>query len=251
MSAGTSSAMGETSLAKSLLLNFMPEKCYNEFFYNYNFFNVFCLKALISKCLGLAIIGGSLMVKVPQIVKIWANQSAEGVSFTNVLTDLYAITSGSSYAFVQKFPFSAYGEGLFLGLQTVTIAVLVLHFNVSSNLAAVFTALYAVVIYVLTSGLTPVSFLWNLQAVSVPIMFFGKLTQAYTNYKNGGTGQLSAATCVMLLFGNVARIFTSIQETGDMIIIVTYLLATIGNGIIVGQFIFYRKGPVERKKKKQ
>lgn len=65
------------------------------------------------------------------------------------------------------------------------------------------------------------------------------MVQAYTNYKNGSTGQLSVMTCVMLLFGSTARIFTSIQETGDAVIIVTYALATVGNAILVSQFVYY------------
>ncbi|KAG8332057.1 Mannose-P-dolichol utilization defect 1 protein [Homalodisca vitripennis] len=70
-------------------------------------------------------------------------------------------------------------------------------------------------------------------------MFAGKMVQAYTNYSNGGTGQLSAMTCVMLLLGTTARIFTSVQETGDTVIITIYALATLGNAILVGQFIYY------------
>lgn len=81
-------------------------------------------------------------------------------------------------------------------------------------------------------------------------MFLFQLMQARTNYINSGTGQLSAATCTMLLFGSLARVFTSIQETGDSIIIVTYLLATLGNAIIVAQFIYYRKPTPAPKKKK-
>ena len=45
----------------------------------------------------------------------------------------------------------------------------------------------------------------------------GKLIQAATNYKNGHTGQLSAITVFLLTAGSLARIFTSIQETGDQV----------------------------------
>ncbi|KAK9510128.1 hypothetical protein O3M35_004976 [Rhynocoris fuscipes] len=184
-------------------------------------------------------------------MKIWNSGSAQGVNFISVLTDLFAITAATSYSFVRSFPFSAYGEGLFLGVQTLMIAMLVLRYNVSGTVAALFTCIYSTVCYILVSGLTPVHFLWSMQACSVPILFAGKLMQAKTNYSNGGTGQLSAATCTMLLFGSLARVFTSIQETGDMVIIVTYLLATIGNAIIVGQFLYYRKPATPIKKKKQ
>ena len=45
----------------------------------------------------------------------------------------------------------------------------------------------------------------------------GKLIQAATNYKNGHTGQLSAITVFLLTLGSLARIFTSIQDTGDQV----------------------------------
>ena len=49
------------------------------------------------------------------------------------------------------------------------------------------------------------------------MIVIGKLIQAATNYKNGHTGQLSAITVFLLTAGSLARIFTSIQETGDQV----------------------------------
>ena len=63
--------------------------------------------------------------------------------------------------------------------------------------------------------------------------------QALTNYKNGSTGQLSAATCFMLFFGSLARIFTSIQETGDTTMVIMYVCSTSANALIVGQLFYY------------
>jgi mannose-P-dolichol utilization defect protein 1 len=66
---------------------------------------------------------------------------------------------------------------------------------------------------------------------------------------------LSAATCALLFFGSSARVFTSIQETGDSAIIITYLLATMGNFIIVAQLIYYnyikKTTPSKSQKKKK
>ena len=42
------------------------------------------------------------------------------------------------------------------------------------------------------------------------------------NYNNGHTGQLSFITCFMLFAGGCARIFTSLQETGDIILIINF-----------------------------
>lgn len=236
--------MANTTLVdyfRSAMLILLPDKCYDEFFVHMNFLDVPCLKAAISKALGLVIVAGSFMVKVPQIIKILKNHSAAGISFIGVLLELYAVTTGVAYSYNKGFTFSAWGEALFLLLQTAVVAILVLHYNRSPNIAAIFVGIYSVILYILVGGLTPIDILWTLQAVSIPLIFAAKMIQAYTNYKNGSTGQLSAITCVMLLFGSTARIFTSIQETGDAVFIVTYALATIGNAILVGQFVYYSK----------
>lgn len=69
--------------------------------------------------------------------------------------------------------------------------------------------------------------------------FYLQSIQVVTNYKNGSTGQLSAITLLLLFGGSIARIFTSIQETGDVIIIVTYCVSTVANGAIVFQLFWY------------
>ena len=60
-----------------------------------------------------------------------------------------------------------------------------------------------------------------------------------TNFRNGHTGQLSAVTSFLLSLGAIARIFTSIQETGDNIIILTYICSSVVNTIIALQVIMY------------
>lgn len=210
-----------------------------EYFDEFNFLHVGCFKATLSKGLGLGIIGGSLLVKVPQIVKIVKNKSAEGINVFSVLLDLFAITSMISYSFISGFPFSSWGDGVFLGLQTLAIAVLVMHFKGNTVQATAFLAAYFAVLFAATSGLTPVNVLWTCQAMNIPIVLISKLMQAYTNYSNGSTGQLSAATGFLLFFGSLARIFTSIQETGDRTMIIMYICSTAANAVIAAQILYY------------
>lgn len=246
-------------LAKNLMLLLMSEKCYDNYFQDFNFFDgkyflffsqfsdnntsIFsapCFKALLSKGLGIGIIAGSILVKVPQIMKILNNKSAAGLSIVSVLLDLMAISFHMSYSFISGFPFSAWGDGCFLAMQTAAIAALVFFYgHRSSAKAGIFVLLYGTLLYVLMGGLTPKKFLWTAQGFNVPILLTGKLSQAVTNYKNGSTGQLSAVTCFMLFFGSLARIFTSIQETGDSMMIITYCVSTFANAVIVSQMLYY------------
>lgn len=198
-----------------------------------------CFKILLSKGLGYGIIFGSILVKVPQIVKILANKSAKGINLFSVFFDITAITLNLAYSFVNGFPFSAWGDVSFLAIQTAIIACLVLYYTRKLIHVLLFTVVYGAICFVLMGGLTPLEVLWSLQALNIPILVAGKMSQAWTNYCNGNTGHLSAITCFMLFFGSMARIFTSIQETGDTMLIVTYCVSTTSNAAIVAQLLWY------------
>lgn len=228
-----------TEILKSVLLTVLSENCYSEYFDKYNFLDLPCFKASLSKGLGIGIIAGSILVKIPQILKILKNKSAEGISLIGVYLELFAVTASFAYSYVMKFPFSSWGESTFLCLQTAVIAALVINYGGAPSKAAAFLTLYTGVVAVLISGYAPADVLWVMAASNVPSVIAAKSIQIYTNLKNGSTGQLSAATCIMLFGGSVARIFTSIQETGDFILILTYIVSTIANGLIVAQLVYY------------
>uniref|UniRef100_A0A4D5RDW9 Uncharacterized protein n=1 Tax=Ixodes scapularis TaxID=6945 RepID=A0A4D5RDW9_IXOSC len=71
---------------------------------------------------------------------------------------------------------SAWGEGLFLLLETALIAALVLRFRGQSGRAAAFTLSYAALLTLLLSKLVPVSVLWAAQLASVPVIISGKVS---------------------------------------------------------------------------
>ncbi|XP_055591770.1 mannose-P-dolichol utilization defect 1 protein homolog [Uranotaenia lowii] len=238
-----------TDYAKKFMLFLMDEKCYDNYFVDFDLLDGDCFRALLSKGLGLGIIAGSVLVKVPQITKILANKSAKGINLFSVCLDLFAITIHMAYSFVSGFPFSAWGDTSFLALQTAFIAFLVLVYGGSIPGAVAFGCAYSAGTYALMGGMTPLNYLLIAQGFNVPILLLGKLSQAYTNYKNGSTGQLSAVTCFMLLAGSLARIFTSIQETGDQMMIITYGCSSFANAVIVLQLLYYWNADKEARNK--
>lgn len=227
----------------------MPESCYDEFFLDFNFLDVPCLKIVLSKGLGIGIILGSVLVKVPQIVKLMAAQSAEGLSFKAVLLELLAITGTMAYSIANKFPFSAWGEALFLMLQTVTIGFLIQHYSGKTGRGVLSVLVYFGLLILLLSPVTPMSLVVTLQASNVPIIVVGRLIQAATNFQNGHTGQLSAISVFLLFAGSLARIFTSLQETGDSLMALTYVISSVCNGIITLQVVYYWNTSPGAKKK--
>ncbi|XP_078064305.1 mannose-P-dolichol utilization defect 1b [Mustelus asterias] len=234
--------MASAALLKPLLLNFLlTERCYDRFFLEFNLLDVPCLKLLLSKVLGLGIIAGSVMVKLPQILKIKRAKSTEGLSFKSVLLEMLSITGSMVYGIRNHFPFSSWGEALFLMLQTLTIAFLIQRYGGRTDKGVMCLLLYFSMLSVLLSPLTPLVGVTFLQALNMPAIIVSRLIQILTNYRNGHTGQLSALTVFLLFGGSLARIFTSIQETGDQLMILTYVVASSFNGVIASQVLYYWK----------
>jgi len=95
--------------------------------------------------------------------------------------------------------------------------------------------------------LVPMAVLYWLQAFNIPIGVSGRVIQIRENYQNRGTGQLSFLTVFLMFAGCLARIFTSIQETGDSLLIGSFVVASMTNGILLSQILYYWTAPPKEK----
>jgi mannose-P-dolichol utilization defect 1 len=157
-----------------------------------------CTSLAISKALGLAIVGASAIVKVPQILKLVNSRSSAGVSFMSYAMETASLLITLSYNVRQQFPFSTYGESALIAVQDVVIGVLVLSFAGKPAGAAAFVAAVAASIYALLFDATLIDAhtLSLLQAGAGILGVASKLPQIFTIYQEGTTGQLSAfAVC--------------------------------------------------------
>jgi len=80
---------------------------------------------MASKILGYAVVMGSGLFKVPQIVRIIRFQSVEGLSPFTYMLELVAQGTNIIYYTKKKFPVSTWGEFLLIGIQNVIILVFV------------------------------------------------------------------------------------------------------------------------------
>ncbi|TRZ14624.1 hypothetical protein HGM15179_012506 [Zosterops borbonicus] len=118
---------------RPLLVPFLlPERCFDQFFLRFQLLDVPCLKILLSKVLGYGIVAGSVLVKVPQLLKV---------------------------------------------------------------------------------------------------------IQIVSNARQGHTGQLSGVTTGLLFGGALARIFTSLTETGDLLLASTFAASASCNGVLLAQLL--------------
>jgi len=188
-------------------------------------------------------------VKIPQIIKILQASSVEGLSLLSILLELVATTTTATYSFAKEFPFSAWGESLFMSIQTCLMVVMYFYYTSRPLPGVVFPFLYGGICYVLVSGLTPMSFLVQFVSLNVVFLVISRLLQIVANFRNGHTGQLSFIMVLMLFLGAMARIFTTIQETGDKVMLVTFLVSTALNATLVCQVLYYWNVKPDVKKK--
>ncbi|EGC41170.1 monosaccharide-P-dolichol utilization protein [Histoplasma capsulatum var. duboisii H88] len=205
-----------------------------------------CLPLAVSKTLGVAIVTFSAIVKVPQILKLLSSRSSAGVSFTSYALETTSLLITLAYNARQKFPFSTYGESALIAAQDIVVGILVLLFSGQTAAAGAFVTAAASIVYALMfSGETFVdqATMAYLQAGAGILGIASKVPQILTVWQEGGTGQLSAFAVFNYLLGSMMRIFTTIQEVDDKLLLYGFV-AGFGLNLALGlQMLYYWNGP--------
>ncbi|RSL44012.1 hypothetical protein CEP53_011431 [Fusarium sp. AF-6] len=237
---------------RDLGISILGDTCYKSLLLDVNIEDADCLKLAISKALGIGIIAASSIVKVPQILKLLNSKSAEGVSFLSYLLETTSYLISLAYNVRNGFPFSTFGETALIVGQNVIISVLVLNYSGRASLAAVFiAALAGTVAALFAENIVDSQVLSYLQAGAGVLGVASKLPQILTIFQQGGTGQLSAFAVFTYLAGSLSRIFTTLQEVDDKLILYGFVSGFILNAVLALQMIFYWNAPSEKAKGKR
>ncbi|CAL1712124.1 unnamed protein product [Somion occarium] len=230
---------------KDLGVSIVGQKCYTTLVENLDVDDLECLKYALSKGLGLGIVVGGSIMKVPQLLLIVSAKSAKGLSLPAYVLETLSYAITLAYSYRNGFPFSTYGENLFLTLQNIIITLLIIYYPTSRltrnasvgprlALATVATAVTGAALYYI-----PPSTLAALQVATIPLSLFSKIPQIRQNYRAQSTGQLSAFAVISQIAGCLARLFTTAAEVGDSIITAGFALALLLNIVLGIQMYIY------------
>ncbi|KAL5635886.1 hypothetical protein ACGC1H_004625 [Rhizoctonia solani] len=224
------------------------EKCYIKLIENLQLGDVDCLKYAISKGLGIGIVVGGSVMKVPQLLLITRARSARGLNLTSYILETLGYAINLAYSARSAFPFSTYGENLFLTIQNVAITYLILQYPTPSLTSATaprnphahflpFTA--ATLLLGLVLLFSPAKVLAMLQLATLPISLFSKLPQIAQNQRARSTGQLSAVAVGAQTLGCLARLFTTATEVNDILVAGSFALALLLNLVVAVQMVAF------------
>ncbi|KAI8065713.1 hypothetical protein BC940DRAFT_240878 [Gongronella butleri] len=238
------------------LVGVIGETCYVSLVEDFHVTDVSCLKYAASKVLGLGIVFGSAVIKVPQMITILTRRSVKGLSLTSYYLETYAYIIILSYNIRQQNPFSTYGEVVFIASQNVLITLMILWYGrpagtaqldapMAWTLAVNFVAFVASFWVLLLPTWVPFWLLAFLYASTIPIILASKLPQIYSNYKYQSTGQLSVFAVFNYFAGTTARVFTTLTELDDPLMLAGNVFASVLNGVLVFQVYRYWQRPIE------
>jgi mannose-P-dolichol utilization defect protein 1 len=235
----------------------LGNECYTTLIYNVDP-TVACLRLAISKGLGIGIILFGSILKIPQIDKIIRHSSARGISLTMYSLEVVAYDISLAYAYRKELPFSTYGENASLTVQNMVITLLIIWYSpkgnrqgglltsAGSSVRLPFSTSHALRPVVLAGAamvassiflffLCPPSFLSFLQVLSIPISLVSKIPQIVELHRNKEPGHLSAIVVFAQLLGSMARVYTTVVETGDWLLGIGFGLASVLNAVIALQ----------------
>jgi mannose-P-dolichol utilization defect protein 1 len=233
---------------KDLGISIIGQKCYISLIENLNIEDVQCIKYSLSKGIGVAVVVGGSIMKVPQLLLILRAQSARGLSLTAYVLETFSYAINLAYSSRNGFPFSTYGENFFLTIQNIFITFLIILYNASSSrpltaapnptgrLLTTVLATFAVGFALFTA---PASALAAAQLGTLPLSLFSKLPQIAQNYRARSKGQLSAFAVVSQIAGCAARLFTTSQEVNDPLVAAGFALALALNLVVGAQMYAY------------
>ncbi|KAF5335322.1 hypothetical protein D9611_011779 [Ephemerocybe angulata] len=236
---------------KDLGVSIIGEKCYTSLVENLNVGDVPCLKYALSKGLGVGIVVGGSIMKVPQILLIINGSSARGLSLPSYVLETLSYAITLAYSVRNAFPFSTYGENLFLALQNTIITFLIILYSpIPNKLKSSRLLTTAVAAVTTTYALSVVSkdTLALLQLATLPLSLTSKFPQIRQNARAQSTGQLSAFAVISQVLGCLARVFTTAQEVGDPLVQAGFLLALALNAVLAAQMYLYWGKHDEEKK---
>lgn len=176
------------------------------------------------------------------MLTVTSAKSARGLSLEGYILETLSYAITLAYAVRHAFPFTTYGENLFLTIQNALITLLIIAYNpkpAQNVSSSIFTATIGLGATTFALSTVPKDLLQLLQLTTIPLSLFSKIPQIRQNQRAQSTGQLSAFAVISQIVGCLARLFTTAQEVGDNLVLAGFGLALLLNMVLGTQLWMY------------
>ncbi|XP_070984441.1 solute carrier family 66 member 3 [Oncorhynchus clarkii lewisi] len=187
-----------------------------------------------------------MVLKFPQIFVLMRAKSTTGVSLNSLLLELTGFIVFVTYQMYYDYPPPTYLEYPILIAQDVILLLLILHYNGSLKQSLI----YAVVFVGGWQLLTVQKWIIDLAMSLCTFISAGsKFAQLQCLWQSKDSGQVSALSWGMATYTCFARIYTTSVTTGDMQVLVRFIVMALLNSWVLATILYYRKRAGEVQKK--
>lgn len=188
-----------------------------------------------SGIIGLLIIFGASLVRLPQIYTIVKYKTIEGLDFSSFALQTFVYVVNMAYGIRHEYPFLGYGENTVLYNWSLIILCLMTYHDQLRGDRRMFlihafwtgSLLLFWVLLLLTTIITD-EFINAMTIVAVVVHCVSNIPQIVTAFVRGDTGSLSSVMVFLMMAGNLLRIYTTYEILqGDKLIL---------SGTIIGAF---------------
>lgn len=204
-----------------------------------------CLSGVLVKLIGIVIMLGACLNKLPLYVNVLKTESVAGMSAGAVYGETIMYANSAFYGLLRGNPFTAWGENGIMTVQAIGICFLLWKYKddpkISQKERMTASAIFALYVFLVTVILPPERY-YLLQASNWPVLIYSRGGAIWEIWRIQHTGTQSIITHIMNLGGSCIRFLTTIKEVGwDMTLLSGYALSAGLNVCLVASFFIFRK----------
>lgn len=185
-----------------------------------------------------------MVLKFPQIFVLMRAKSSTGVSLNSLLFELVGYIVFVTYQMYYDYPPPTYLEYPILIAQDVILLLLILRYNGSLRQSLIY-------IFVFVGGWRLLTLdKWIIDSAMSVCTFISaasKFLQLQCLWKSKDAGQVSALTWALATYTCMARIYTAAVTTGDMQVLVRFIVMTLLNMWVLLTILYYQKHSSSKK----
>lgn len=179
-----------------------------------------------------------MVLKFPQIFVLMRAKSSTGVSLNSLLFELVGYIVFVTYQMYYDYPPPTYLEYPILIAQDVILLLLILRYNGSLRQSLIY-------IFVFVGGWRLLTLdKWIIDSAMSVCTFISaasKFLQLQCLWKSKDAGQVSTLTWALATYTCMARIYTAAVTTGDMQVLVRFIVMTLLNMWVLLTILYYQK----------
>ncbi|CRL00228.1 CLUMA_CG013502, isoform A [Clunio marinus] len=196
---------------------------------------------VIGDILSVLTIGTCLVSKFPQILTIYQQKSAQGLSLKSLTIEVISYSISTLYNFTNRYRWINYFEYIVLIIQDYILVAVVLFYRrqINQKTIMIFTS-YVVIVSLFGFSILPKSILTFLIPGTLPMSVISKSMQLVEIIRTKDSRAISSITWFISAFSNLTRIYTIMLDSMDYMLLTNFVVSTLLSSAVFVSVLYYK-----------